>query len=340
MNDDSAYTTVAAPEGADCADRLFEQLEGVLAAEGWGLRDILKLRIFYSDQSQYPPFSAARGPRFRAAFPDGAFPAATGLVTGGRGVRPGIEVEAMMSRDRRTFNSDRVYRSFPGVTSPPAFAHLAERSDLVLLSGQTGFDVDGATVAEDIRGQTLATLANLRAVLVDSGLGVDALQKFTVYVTDPTFREAALEEVATFAGERGPATATITTIVVDELFKPGVYVEIEAVGTRADAKSSPWRFGTGCSVAERDGTVEVDVIAVGQALDAVEEWLRGEGLGFDDVVACTIWLAAPQPPPDVRARLLSRLPSARACQTTVPMQPHADEGGRALIEVVARRQTR
>jgi 2-iminobutanoate/2-iminopropanoate deaminase len=297
------------------------------------------MRIFYTDQAQYPPFSAARGPRFRDAFPDGAFPATTGVVTGPLPGAPGIEIELMASRPRRSANSDRVYRTFPGTLSPPAFAHLTESSDLVVLSGQTGFDLAGATISHDPREQTLATLDNLRAVLEDSGLDPSAILKLTVYVTDPSFYAGALEDVTAFAAEGGrPSALMPTLVVVDELFKPGVFVEIEAVASRLPEESTPWLFATGRSSAAPRPPGDLDS-SVDEALGRVSHELSRAALPVSDALSCTVWVATPQTVVGVRERVTSYLASVGVPVTIVPMQRHEHDGGGVLVEIVARRRT-
>jgi enamine deaminase RidA (YjgF/YER057c/UK114 family) len=333
-------TTVSAPAGDDCAERVFDELGRALARDGWGIGDILKMRIFYSGQDQYPGFSAARTERFRGAFAHGAFPATTGVVTGYTPDGPGIEIEVMASRQRWTANSDRVYRTFPGTSTPPAFVHLAERGDLAVLSGQTGFDATGADISADVRDQARTAVGNLSAVLSDSGWERATLPKVTVYVTDPAWCDPALDEARRFAAQaNGARQPDIALVVVDELFKPGVFVEVEAVAEPESSDPSPWLFATGRALAGAGQTDEDHPLApLDDALADVARQMTEAGFSTRETLACTAWVAGKPSLAQARSSVASFLGDSGVTAAIVPMREHPGDGGRALVEIVARRR--
>jgi enamine deaminase RidA (YjgF/YER057c/UK114 family) len=259
-------------------------------------------------------------------------------VTGPRPDGPGIEIEVMASRRRRTANSERVYRTFPGTTTPPAFVHLAERGDLAVLSGQTGFDPTGAHISSDAREQARTAVGNLSAVLSDSGWGGSALSKVTVYVTDAAWGEAALDEARAFAARASGRQADLTLIVVDELFKPGVFVEIEAVAVPESSDPSPWLFATGRSLpGDRPTDHDFSLAPLNEAVADVGRKMTEAGVSPRDTLACTAWIASGPSPAQARARLASALGESGANAAIVPMREHSGDGGKALVEIVARR---
>lgn len=338
---DVLCTVVGAPPGDDCAERVFDELDRALAGDGWAIGDILKMRIFYSGQDQYPGFSAARTERFRGAFAGGSFPATTGVVTGTRPDGPGIEIEVMASRQRRTANSDRVYRTFPNTSTPPAFVHLAERGDLAVLSGQTGFDSAGAHISSDVREQARTAADNLSAVLSDSGWGGSSLLKVTVYVTDPTFCDPALEVARAFAARTGgDRRADVALIVVDELFKPGVFVEVEAVAVPESSDPTTWFFATGRSLTgDRPANEDPTLAQLDEAVADVARQMTDAGVSPGDALACTAWVGGRPSPAQARPRLASLLGESGVACAIVPMREHPGDGGGALVELVARRHT-
>ncbi len=65
------------------------------------------------------------------------------------------------------------------------YAQAIEAGDFVFCAGQVGLDpATGRLVAGGIAAETEQALANLAAVLAAAGLGLDAVVKTTVYVTD------------------------------------------------------------------------------------------------------------------------------------------------------------
>jgi 2-iminobutanoate/2-iminopropanoate deaminase len=100
--------------------------------------------------------------------------------------------------------------------------------DLVFTSGQIPLDKDGNLVSGSIEDQTHQVLRNLRAVLQAAGLGLDAVVKTTVYVTDL----ADFSRINAVYGEyftvQPPARSTVQVAALPR----GANLEIEAVAHR------------------------------------------------------------------------------------------------------------
>ena len=98
--------------------------------------------------------------------------------------------------------------------------------DLVFVSGQLALKPDHAEiVGETIQEQTEQVLANLRAILEETGSGLERLVKTTVYLTDLGDFAGMNEVYARHVGDQPPARATIEVSALPS----GAKVEIEAI---------------------------------------------------------------------------------------------------------------
>lgn len=114
----------------------------------------------------------------------------------------------------------------PRVLGPYVPAAHADGS-VLFLSGQVGKQPGSTTVEGDIAQQTRACLANLGAVLESHGLGLAALVKCNVYLTDMDDFAAMNEAYAAVLGDHRPARTTIGVAALPL----GACVEIEAIAT-------------------------------------------------------------------------------------------------------------
>jgi reactive intermediate/imine deaminase len=120
-------------------------------------------------------------------------------------------------------------------TAPPArFSHGVRKGNILQVAGQVGFlpAVEGRapTVAgPTLREQTLQTLANVKAVLEESGASWDDVMMMRVYLTDVD-HFAEMNEIynAYFEGQglKEPASAR-TTVYVG--LPEGLLIEIDAL---------------------------------------------------------------------------------------------------------------
>ena len=95
----------------------------------------------------------------------------------------------------------------------------------VFVAGQLGLTPDGTMVEGGIGPQTEQVLANLAAILEESGSGLDRLVKTTVFLTDLANFAGMNEVYATRVGEAPPARSTVG---ISQL-PSGALVEIEAI---------------------------------------------------------------------------------------------------------------
>lgn len=115
----------------------------------------------------------------------------------------------------------------PAAIGPYAQAVVA--GNLIFLSGQIPLDPDrGKLVEGSIEDETRRVLQNLGAVLAAEGLGLTAIVKTTVYLTDLADFPRVNQAYAEFFTEPFPARATVQVAALPR----GARVEIEAMAVR------------------------------------------------------------------------------------------------------------
>ena len=115
----------------------------------------------------------------------------------------------------------------PDLHPAPGFSHvaIAEGARVVHLAGQLGLAADFSLVADDLHGQTVGAMRNVRMALEAAGAGWDDVVRRTIYTLHPTEYEtitAAIDEVT--GGAEHPAQ---TIVGVTGLAVPGCLIEIE-----------------------------------------------------------------------------------------------------------------
>ena len=106
------------------------------------------------------------------------------------------------------------------------YSQAIRAGDLVFVSGQLALRPDHAEIVSDsIEKQTQQVFANLRAILEESGSGLDRLVKTTVYLSDLGDFAAMNEVYAKHVGTQPPARATIEVSALPS----GAKVEIDAI---------------------------------------------------------------------------------------------------------------
>lgn len=100
--------------------------------------------------------------------------------------------------------------------------------DLVFVSGQIALDREGKIAGIIAPDQARKALENMQAQLAEAGLGMDAVVKTTVFLTDMDDFAAVNEVYAEFFTPPYPARSTVE---VSRLPKD-VKVEIEAIAIR------------------------------------------------------------------------------------------------------------
>jgi 2-iminobutanoate/2-iminopropanoate deaminase len=109
------------------------------------------------------------------------------------------------------------------------YAQAIDTGDLVFCAGQVGIDpATGRLVAGGIEAEAERAIANLAAVLAAAGLGLDAVVKTTVYVTDLRDWPALNAVYARCFVPPYPARATVAVAALPA----GARVEIDAIAVR------------------------------------------------------------------------------------------------------------
>lgn len=106
------------------------------------------------------------------------------------------------------------------------YAQAVKTSGLVITSGQLPIDPAAGTFPEGIQAQTRQSLTNVKAILEEAGLTMDAVLKTTVFLSDMNNFAAMNEVYATFFTEGSfPARSAVE---VARLPKDAL-VEIEVI---------------------------------------------------------------------------------------------------------------
>jgi 2-iminobutanoate/2-iminopropanoate deaminase len=203
----------------------------VLAGEGRTWDDLVWFRIFYRERADFPRLNEVRKPLLEAALPGGEFPATTGVVTGLNGDGATVEFEMMLGAGKALRDSSRVWKVIRGGLGRPPAAHGVEWGGLLWISGQVGYDEGANLVADSALGQLPQALRNLWAIVEDAGHRRQDVVQFTFHLVASAFdeyeevREEFESMLAAIYGERPPL---VSFVGVEELFMPGVVVEIEA----------------------------------------------------------------------------------------------------------------
>ena len=115
----------------------------------------------------------------------------------------------------------------PDLHPAPGFSHIAVASGekVVHFAGQLGIGMDFSLLADDLHGQTVAAMRNLKTAMDVADVGWDDIVRRTIYTTEPTEYEtitSAIDEVT--AGADHPAQ---TIVGITGLAVPGCLIEIE-----------------------------------------------------------------------------------------------------------------
>jgi reactive intermediate/imine deaminase len=103
----------------------------------------------------------------------------------------------------------------------------SEAGPLLWISGQVALDRDGKLVGErNLRAQAVQVLENIKAILADSGAGMEDIVKVTVYVTDIRAFNDIADIRERYFPKDGPASVICE---VSALAWPEFMIEIEAV---------------------------------------------------------------------------------------------------------------
>ena len=102
----------------------------------------------------------------------------------------------------------------------------ARGGNMVFTAGQVAWDKTGNLIGiNDVRAQTVQTLANVEAVLKEGGAELSDVVKCNVYLKDMNDFQIMNEEFAKLFPDNPPARTTVQTPMAE----PDMLVEIEAI---------------------------------------------------------------------------------------------------------------
>ena len=102
----------------------------------------------------------------------------------------------------------------------------ARGGNMVFTAGQVAWDKTGNLIGiNDVRAQTVQTLANVEAVLKEGGAELSDVVKCNVYLKDMKDFQIMNEEFAKLFSDNPPARTTVQTPMAE----PEMLVEIEAI---------------------------------------------------------------------------------------------------------------
>ena len=108
------------------------------------------------------------------------------------------------------------------------FSPAVSADGFIFLSGQMAFGPDKKLVDGDITVQTKQTLDNIKSLLAGIDLGMDAIVKNTIWLTNVEDFAAFNQAYAAYFPENPPARATVRS----DLLLPGARIEIEALAIK------------------------------------------------------------------------------------------------------------
>lgn len=117
-------------------------------------------------------------------------------------------------------------------TAAPAaigpYSQAIKTDSLIFCSGQLPIDPATGKMPETIKEQTAQSLANVRAILAEEGLGIDNVVKTTVLLADMSLFAEMNEVYGQTFGKPFPARSAFAV----KALPMGALVEIEVIATR------------------------------------------------------------------------------------------------------------
>ncbi|MCL5734943.1 MAG: RidA family protein [Actinobacteria bacterium] len=106
------------------------------------------------------------------------------------------------------------------------FVHATSNGSVMMTTGMTGRDVDGAVVSGSFSEQARQALTNIQSIVESQGKTMDDVMKVTTYVTDARYGEEYLKILNEFfsPGKR-PAS---TMVAIAALWDERQLIEVEA----------------------------------------------------------------------------------------------------------------
>jgi enamine deaminase RidA (YjgF/YER057c/UK114 family) len=115
------------------------------------------------------------------------------------------------------------------------FAQCYRAGNLVFMSGQTAFTLDGDLVGVgNPAAQAKQACDNIKALMEMAGGTINDVVRIVVYVTDRAYRDQVYPALRAAFGDLCPCS---TGLVVDGLARPELLVEIDAYGVIDDPQA-------------------------------------------------------------------------------------------------------
>lgn len=106
--------------------------------------------------------------------------------------------------------------------------------DLIFVSGQLPIHPEYGIMPESVEAQTQQSLQNVRAILMEAGVDLEAVVKTTIFIADMNDFGKVNEVYSKFFSEMYPARACVE---VSRLPKDAL-VEIEAIAKKVDRREN------------------------------------------------------------------------------------------------------
>lgn len=122
------------------------------------------------------------------------------------------------------------HRAIKGAPTPVGpYSTAVEVGDLLFISGQGGIDPDSGEIAETVEEQTQQTMANLQAILANSGLDFSRVVKTSIFLMSMSDFATVNKIYESFFPSDPPAR---TTVGVAALPLSKMKIEIDMVAAR------------------------------------------------------------------------------------------------------------
>lgn len=113
------------------------------------------------------------------------------------------------------------------VWKPKEFVHATMNGTIMIISGQTGRDVDGNIVSDSFSEQARQALKNIKNIVESQGRSLDDVMKLTVYVKDLRYGTEFYEIFGEFFRPDNIPASTFVGII--GLWNERQLIEIEAI---------------------------------------------------------------------------------------------------------------
>ena len=341
------------------AERVMQNLQGVLEAASATFDDVVKTNMYLADLKDFTKVNEVYGKYFQKVPPARATVQMAALPRGAK-----LEIEGIAVVSNRPPPADGhaplASEKAPKAAGPYSQAIDVSAGSYVFISGQLPVDpAHGLLVRGDITVQATRVMENLRTVLEGAGLTFDDVVKANMYLVDLKDFTKVNEVYGRYFTKAPPARATVQAAGLPLRAK----VQIEMVAAKSSAASSqgpveiamaPKALGPySQAVAVNPGSflfasgqIHLDP-ATGQplekadikaqterAMESLKAVLAAAGAGFDKVVKTTVFLADMSDAGKVNEVYARYFPGAPPARSTIQVAA-LPRGARVEVEAIA-----